>query len=84
MDGKEALRVTYTSGGTTPGDAYVWILDSTYVPKSYKMYLKNGRMNGTPATWEDWITTESGTMLPTNHTFESGGKLSMGDVKGYN
>lgn len=84
VDGEQALRVTYTSGGTTPGDSYVWLLDSTYVPKSYKMYLKNGRMNGTPATWEDWITTESGTLLPTNHTFENGGQLSMGEVKGYN
>lgn len=83
-DNKETLKVTYTKGGTTPGDAYVWILDSTYVPKSYKMYLKNGRMNGTPATWEDWITTESGTLLPTNHTFSSGNQLSMGEVKGYN
>ena len=84
IDDKEALRVTYTSGGTTPGDAYVWILDSTFVPKSYKMYLKNGRMNGTPATWEDWIITKSGTLLPTNHTFGKGRKLSMGTVKGYN
>jgi hypothetical protein len=84
VDGEQALRVTYTTGGTTPGDSYVWLLDSTYVPKSYKMYLKNGRMNGTSATWEGWITTESGTLLPTNHTFESGGKLSMGEVKAYN
>lgn len=84
VDKNEALRVTYTSGGTTPGDSYVWILDENFVPKSYKMFLKNGRMNGTPATWEDWITTESGTLLPTNHTFGNGGKLSMGEVKGYN
>lgn len=84
IDEEQALRVTYTTGGTTPGDSYVWLLDSTYVPKSYKMYLKNGRMNGTSATWEGWITTESGTLLPTNHTFESGGQLSMGEVKAYN
>ena len=83
VDKKEALRVTYTSGGSTPGDSYVWLLDSIYKPKSYKMYLKNGRMNGTSATWQDWITTKSGTLLPTNHTFENGGKLSMGEVKGY-
>lgn len=84
INDKNVLRVTYTSGGTTPGDAYVWILDSNYVPKSYKMYLKNGRMNGTPATWEGWITTESGTLLPTNHTFGNDRQLSMGTVKAYN
>jgi len=84
LENETALRVTYTKGGTTPGDSYVWLVDSTYVPKSYKMYLKNGRMNGTPATWEDWITTESGAKLPTNHVFGNGSNLSMGEVKGYN
>lgn len=84
IENQKALRVTYTSGGTTPGDSYVWLLDDNYIPKSYKMYLKNGRMNGTPATWEDWITTKSGTLLPTNHTFGENRKLSMGTVKGYN
>ena len=83
-DGKDALKVKYTSGGTTPGDSYIWILDSTYIPKSYKMYVPSMKMVGTPATWEDWITTESGTLLPKMHTFSSGGKLSMGEVKGYN
>ncbi len=83
VNNREALRVTYTSGGTTPGDAYVWILNENYVPKSYKMYLK-GKMKGTPVTWEDWITTESGAFLPTNHSFKNGKKLSMGTVKGYN
>lgn len=84
VNDKTALRVTYTSGGTTPGDSYIWILADNYVPKSYKIYLKNKRMNGTSATWEDWITTESGALLPTNHTFGNGRKLSMGEVKGYN
>ncbi|MGB0891003.1 MAG: hypothetical protein ACPGUU_01535 [Flavobacteriaceae bacterium] len=84
INGKEALRVTYTKGGTTPGDAYVWEVDENYIPVNYKMYLANKRMNGTPATWENWITTESGTLLPTNHTFGKGRSLSMGTVKGYN
>ena len=26
-DGRKGLMVTYTSGGSTPGDSYVWILD---------------------------------------------------------
>lgn len=84
VDGKEALHVKYTTGGTTPGDSYTWILDSNYIPTSYKMYVPSMNMKGTEATWEDWITTASGTLLPKNHTLSSGRKLSMGDVKGYN
>ena len=88
IDGKGALRVTYTSGGTTPGDYYVWILDENFVPKSYIMYLKNqidrGNTKGFSATWDEWFTTESGALLPKNHTFSGGRKLSMGDVKAYN
>ncbi|TXD52945.1 MULTISPECIES: hypothetical protein [unclassified Polaribacter] len=82
--GKDALFVKYMTGGSTPGDSYLWILDSAFVPKSYKMFVPSMKMNGVSATWEDWITTESGTLLPTNHTFGNGGKLSMGEVKGYN
>lgn len=84
IDKKDALLIKYTTGGSTPGDSYIWILDENYIPKSYKMFVPSMQMNGVDATWGDWITTESGTLLPTNHTFESGNKLSMGDVKGYN
>ncbi len=84
VDGKDALLVKYTQGGTTPGDSYLWILDENYIPKSYKMYVPSMKMDGVSATWKDWITTESGTLLPTNHTFGENGVLSMGDVKGYN
>ena len=83
VDGKDALLVKYTTGGTTPGDSYLWILDENNIPESYKMYVPSMNMKGVFATWEDWITTESGTLLPTNHSFENGRKLSMGTVKGY-
>ena len=39
IDGKEALKVHYTIGGTTPGDSYIWMLDDQYMPTSYKMYV---------------------------------------------
>jgi hypothetical protein len=84
VDGKDALLVKYTTGGSTPGDSYLWTLDSNYIPKSYKMYVPSMKMNGIAATWEDWITTESGTLLPTNHKFSSGRYLSIETVKGYN
>ncbi|AUC84901.1 hypothetical protein CW731_06165 [Polaribacter sp. ALD11] len=84
IDNKEALLVKYTTGGTTPGDSYLWLLDSSYIPKSYKMYVPSKKMDGVPATWDDWILTESGALLPSNHTFSNGSRLSMGEVKGYN
>lgn len=83
IDGKEALRVKYTTGGSTPGDAYVWILDENYIPKSYKMYVPSMKMNGLLATWEDWTKMKSGTLLPKMHTIGKN-KLSMGDLKAYN
>ena len=84
IDGKEALRVKYTTGGTTPGDSYVWILDENYLPVSYYMYVPSMKIERVPATWENWMETASGTMLPKNHTFSDGRELSMGEVKGYN
>jgi hypothetical protein len=84
VDGKDALLVKYTKGGSTPGDSYLWILADNNIPKSYKMNVSSMKMNEVPATWDNWITTESGTLLPTSHTFSSGNKLSMGKVKGYN
>jgi len=83
IDSKEALLVKYTTGGTTPGDSYLWILDENYIPTSYRMYVPSMKMEGVPSTWEDWITTESGTLLPKVHRFGKNGELSMGEVKGY-
>jgi hypothetical protein len=83
VDGKDTLLVKYTTGGSTPGDSYLWVLDANNLPILFKMTVPSMKMNGTPATWEDWKLTESGTLLPTSHTFKSGNKLSMGTVKGY-
>ena len=84
IDGKEALHVKYSSGGTTPGDSYLWILDENYLPTNYQMYLQKMKKIGTSVSWEDWTLTESGTLLPKNHIYLSGKIINMGDVKGYN
>jgi hypothetical protein len=84
INGKDALKVKYTTGGSTPGDSYIWILNDDYLPTEYLMNVPSMKMNRVAATWEDWFITESGTMLPKKHTFSSGRKLSMGDVKAYN
>ncbi|MBO3098924.1 hypothetical protein [Gelidibacter pelagius] len=68
-DGSEGLLVTYTSGGTTPGDSYLWHLDASGKPTSFQMWVDILPINGLKASWSDWRTTESGAQLPTFHKF---------------
>ncbi|MCF7568056.1 hypothetical protein L3X37_06715 [Sabulilitoribacter arenilitoris] len=78
---EEALLVTYTSGGTTPGDSYLWLFDETGKPKSFKMWTSILPIGGLEATWSDWITTDGGAQLPTFHKLLVIG-LEMDVVKG--
>ncbi|NIJ45235.1 hypothetical protein FHR24_001674 [Wenyingzhuangia heitensis] len=84
-NGKNSLLVTYTSGGSTPGDSYLWILDDNFIPISFKMWVTIIPIGGLKTTWEDWITTKAGCKLPTNHTLKLiGMDIHMGDVKASN
>ncbi|WP_046756726.1 hypothetical protein [Kordia jejudonensis] len=65
---EKGLLVTYKSGGTTPGDSYLWILDENKRPKGYKMWVRIIPIGGLYASWENWQTTESGISLPNTHT----------------
>lgn len=82
-DGSKSLLVTYTKGGTTPGDAYLWHFDNKGNPKSYQMWVDILPIGGLEATWNQWITTESGAKLPTTHKLLFL-NLGMGKVKGKN
>lgn len=66
-NGEKALLVTYSSGGTTPGDSYLWLLDESGLPKAFKMWVSIIPIGGIQATWDSWETSESGAMFPTNH-----------------
>lgn len=80
-NGDDALLVTYTSGGSTPGDSYLWILDKNGKPTSFKMWTSLLPLKGVEASWSHWITTKSGAQLPSFHKLLFFG-LEMGDVKG--
>lgn len=82
-DGTQGLMVTYTSGGTTPGDSYLWKLNPNGFPNSYKMWVKIIPIGGLEASWDDWMVVQSGAFLPKSHQLGPI-TLSMGNVKGYN
>lgn len=80
VEGKDALLVTYTSGGSTPGDSYLWHLDQNGKPISYQMWVDILPIEGLEATWSDWTTTTTGAQLPTFHKLLVLG-LEIDDIK---
>ena len=68
-NGDEALLVTYTAGGSTQGDSYLWLLDETGLPVAFKMWVSIFPIGGVEATWESWQTAESGALFPSHHKF---------------
>lgn len=71
----DALLVTYTSGGSTPGDSYLWLFDEQGFPIAFKMWVKIIPLGGLQAGWKQWKITETATYLPTGH------KLLFFDLK---
>ena len=80
-DGSDGLMVSYASGGVTPGDSYLWILDENGLPQSYKMWVKIIPLGGVEATWEDWQTLSTGAKIAGNHKLGPM-DIPVSDVKG--
>ena len=79
-DNKDALLVTYTNGGSTPGDSYLWHFNAAGKPKSYQMWVDILPIDGLEASWSDWTTTDTGAQLPTFHKLLAFG-LEIEDIK---
>lgn len=82
-DGSKALLVTYSKGGNTPGDSYLWQLNPNGFPNSCKMWVSILPIGGIEASWDDWLVTETGAYLPKTHEFGPM-SLDMGNVRAYN
>ena len=66
-----ALLVTYTSGGTTPGDSYLWLLDDSGLPYAWKMWVQVLPVGGLKFTWENYVATRTGVQIALDHRAES-------------
>lgn len=55
VDGGRGLLVTYTSGGVTPGDSYLWIIDEDGFPKAWKLWTSNVPLGGLKIGWGGWV-----------------------------
>jgi uncharacterized protein YpmB len=67
QEGQEALMITYTSGGSTPGDSYIWLVDQNYIPKAWRMWVSAIPFGGLETSWEDWKTFPNNLKIATSH-----------------
>ncbi|MGZ3430137.1 MAG: hypothetical protein ACXVCV_25975 [Polyangia bacterium] len=67
VDGKRALLVSYSSGGLTPGDKYLWILDDAARPVAWRIWVHILKIGGLQFTWEGWTRLSTGAWVATSH-----------------
>lgn len=76
-DGRQSLLISYAQGGVTPGDAYLWQVNDEGLPTAYKMWVQIIPIGGLRATWEDWITLETGLKVSTRHQIGPWGLFTL-------
>ena len=65
-DDHTGLMITYESGGVTPGDSYLWLLDDKNIPTGYKMWTFIP-VKGMYMSWEGWKTLKGGAKVAVSH-----------------
>ena len=66
-DGSEALLISYSQGGVTPGDSYLWMVDENFRPVAWKLWVSIIPIDGFEFSWENWINLSTGAQISTFH-----------------
>ena len=64
---QKGLMVSYESGGVTPGDGYLWLLDKNNIPTGYRMWTSIIPIKGLYMSWENWRDLKGGAKVATDH-----------------
>jgi hypothetical protein len=80
-DGQADLLVSYTSGGLTPGDSYLWLLGPDGRPRGWELYVSIIPLKGLMFTFEGWTPLSTGALVSTEHR-ALGIPLRLTDVAG--
>ncbi|MEL6547418.1 MAG: hypothetical protein AAFQ82_22535 [Myxococcota bacterium] len=80
-DAGKAVLASYTSGGLTPGDAYLWFPGEDGKPVRWKMWTSNIPVGGAESSWDGWIELATGAWISTKHEMEAF-TLELTDVRG--
>jgi len=66
-NGSNALLVTYTTGGVTPGDSYLWLLDEKSKPFAWQMWVSIIPTGGLQFSWDGWTKLSTAALISTTH-----------------